>query len=115
MIDADLAFLSACQTSTGGEKLSEEGVHLAGGILTAGYRGVVATTWNINDHYAPEIAEDFYKNLIGPGGDDKKGSKGLSSDGAAHALHYATQQIRKQLGDTEQSLLTWVPYVHFGL
>jgi len=34
----ELAFLSACQTSTGDEKLSEEAVHLAAGMLAAGYR-----------------------------------------------------------------------------
>ncbi|KAH6911835.1 TPR-like protein [Coprinopsis sp. MPI-PUGE-AT-0042] len=33
---ADLAFLSACQTSTGDEKLSDEAVHLAAGMLAAG-------------------------------------------------------------------------------
>jgi hypothetical protein len=29
LVGADLAYLSACQTSTGDEKLSEEAVHLA--------------------------------------------------------------------------------------
>jgi CHAT domain-containing protein len=115
LIGADLAFLSACQTSTGNEQLSEEAVHLAGGMLAAGYRGVVATMWSIGDRYAPGIAEDFYKHLISHGTDDKKGLKGMSSDGAARALHYATQQVRKTLDDSESSLLTWVPYVHFGL
>ena len=43
---ADLAYLSACQTSTGDEKLSEEAVHLAAGMLAAGYRGVIATMWS---------------------------------------------------------------------
>jgi len=115
VIGADLAFLSACQTSTGDEKLAEEAVHLAGGMLAAGYRGVVATIWSIEDHYGPGIAEDFYKHLITHGADDKKCLKGLSSDGAAYALHYAIQQVRKTLDNSELSLLTWVPYVHFGL
>jgi CHAT domain-containing protein len=35
--NADLAFLSACQTSTGDEKLPDEAVHLAAGMLAAGY------------------------------------------------------------------------------
>ena len=35
-IEADLAYLSACQTSKGDEKLSEEAVHLAAGMLAAG-------------------------------------------------------------------------------
>ena len=116
LIGADLAFLSACQTSTGDEQLSEEAVHLAGGMLAAGYRGVVATMWSIEDRYGPGIAENFYKHLLSHHGEnDKKGSEGLSSDGAAHALHYAMQQVRKTLDSSESSLLTWVPYVHFGL
>ena len=113
LIGADLAFLSACQTSAGDEKLSEEAVHLAGGMLAAGYRSVVATMWSIEDQYGPGIAEDFYKHLMNHGVSDKK--EGLSSDGAARALHYAMQQVRKTLDNSESSLLTWVPYVHFGL
>jgi CHAT domain-containing protein len=37
LVGADLAYLSACQTSTGEEQLSEEAVHLAAGMLAAGY------------------------------------------------------------------------------
>ncbi|KDR66746.1 hypothetical protein GALMADRAFT_80422 [Galerina marginata CBS 339.88] len=115
LIGADLAFLSACQTCTGDEKLSEEAVHLAAGMLAAGYRGVVATMWSIQDRYGPKIAEDFYEYLVRRRAEDDTGSERLSGDRAARALHYATQQMRKTLGDSEESLLTWVPYVHFGL
>ena len=108
LVGADLAFLSACQTSAGDEKLSEEAVHLAAGMLAAGYRGAVATMWSIRDEYGPIIAEDFYSNLI-------QDSERLSGEYAARALHHATQNLRKSLGDSESALLTWVPYVHFGL
>ncbi|KAG8697702.1 hypothetical protein FRC09_007690, partial [Ceratobasidium sp. 395] len=40
---ADLAFLSACQTATGDTNLPEEAVHLAAGMIMAGYRRVIAT------------------------------------------------------------------------
>ena len=40
------AFLSASQTNAGGERLSEEAVHLAAGMLAAGCRGAVATMWS---------------------------------------------------------------------
>jgi hypothetical protein len=102
---ADLAYLSACQTSTGDEKLSEEAVHLAAGMLASGYRGVVATMWSISDQYGPQVAEDFYARLISQ-------PEQISTDNAAYALHYSTQKLRKQLGD---SALDWIPYVHFGL
>jgi len=108
----ELAFLSACQTSTGTEKLSEEVVHLAAGMLAAGYRSVVATMWSIKDKYGPVVAESFYKYLMESGKALRK--QGLDSSSAAHALHRAIQDVRETLGDTEQGLLTWVPYVHFG-
>jgi CHAT domain-containing protein len=108
---ADLAYLSACQTSTGDEKLSEEAVHLAAGMLAAGYRGVVATMWSISDQHGPQVAEDFYATLISQDLVSEQLS-GLSTDGAARALHYSTQKLRKQLGD---SPLDWIPYVYFGL
>ncbi|KAF6744540.1 CHAT domain-containing protein [Ephemerocybe angulata] len=97
--NADLAFLSACQTSTGQEKLSDEAVHLAAGMLAAGYRREVATT--------------FYQYLLAHRNDPSA----ASFDGtlSAVALHYATQQLRLNLDDSEKSLLTWIPFVHFGL
>ena len=109
----ELAFLSACQTSTGDEKLSEEAVHLAAGMLAVGYQGVVATMWSIKDSYAPKVAEAFYDYLVKKRKNDK--NSGLDSTHAAYALHHAMQVIRKDIGDTEYGLLTWVPYVHFGL
>lgn len=108
--NADFAFLSACQTSTGNEKLSDEVVHLAAGMLAAGYQSVVATMWSIKDQYGPIVAKDFYGHIL-----EANSSGQLDSANAAHALHYAIQKIRKELGDTEEALLTWVPYVHFGI
>jgi len=110
--NCELAFLSACQTSTGNEKLSEEAVHLAAGMLAVGYRSVVATIWSIKDEYGPVVAEGFYKGLMERG--TPSGRPGINTTNAAHALHQAIQNIRQQVGDMEQGLLTWVPYVHFG-
>jgi len=108
----ELAFLSACQTSTGDNKLSEEVVHLAAGMLAAGYRSVVATMWSIKDKFGPIVAESFYKDLMERG--KISGQPGLDGSHAARALHHAIQDLRMTLGGTEQDLLTWVPYVHFG-
>ncbi|KAJ3525984.1 hypothetical protein NMY22_g10352 [Coprinellus aureogranulatus] len=109
--NADLAFLSACQTSTGEEKLSDEAVHLAAGMLAAGYRRVVATMWPINDSYAPTVANDFYEYLWR---DREEGEDGFDGSLSAYALHHAVQQLRQRLDESEASLLAWVPYVHFG-
>ena len=105
----DLAFLSACQTSKGDLELSEEVVHLAAGMLAAGYRGVVGTMWSISDLHGPEFAEGFYQYLL-----KEKGSEGLDSSRAAYALDYATRKVRETLGEDDTAFLTWVPYIHFG-
>ncbi|KAG8730988.1 hypothetical protein FRC10_002131 [Ceratobasidium sp. 414] len=57
---ADLAFLSVRQTAKGDKELSEEAVHLAAGMIMAGYWTVIATMWSINDEDAPIVAEKFY-------------------------------------------------------
>lgn len=114
MAHADLAFLSACQTSAGDEKLSEEAVHLAAGMLAAGYRGVVGTMWSIRDRYASEIAESFYDHLLVRSAE--VGAPDIDGRYAAESLHHAiTHGIRRKIGDAQKSLLVWVPYVHFGL
>ena len=108
-----LAFLPAFQTSAGDEKLSEEASHLAAGMLVAGYQGVVATMWSTKDRYASEVTGSFYEYLVEKG--KNEGNPRLENAQAAHALHHAIQCLRKQIGDTEDALLAWVPYVHFGL
>ncbi|KAF6744791.1 CHAT domain-containing protein [Ephemerocybe angulata] len=110
--NADLAFLSACQTSTGEAKLSDEAVHLAAGMLAAGYRRVVGTMWSIGDKAAQEVATTFYEYLFTRG--EVTGDGAFDGTLSAQALHHATQQLRLSLDDSESSLLTWVPFVHFG-
>ena len=105
----ELAFLSACQTSKGDLKLSEEVVHLTAGMLAAGYQGVVGTMWSISDMHGPEFATKFYQYLL-----KEKGLKALDSTQAAYALDYATRKVWETLGEDDTAFLTWVPYVHFG-
>jgi CHAT domain-containing protein len=105
----DLAFLSACQTSKGDLKLSEEVVHIAAGMLAAGYCGVVGTMWSISDMHGPAFATKFYEYFLREKGLDK-----LDSTQAAYALDYATRKVRETLGEGDTTFLTWVPYVHFG-
>jgi CHAT domain-containing protein len=109
---ADFAFLSACETSTGDVTLSNEALHLAGAMLAVGYQGVVATMWSIQDLHAPQVAEDFYRELLIRSG-EFEGRKRLDSQQAAYALHHAVRELRKRVGDS--NYLAWVPYVHFGL
>jgi CHAT domain-containing protein len=103
--NAEFAFLSACQTTTGDERLSEEAVHIAGGMLLAGYRGVVATMWSIQDELAPEVADEFYAHIMEDG-------KEPDNTRAAEALHYSIQKLR---GKGDMPLTAWIPFVHLGV
>lgn len=113
--DTDHAFLSACQTGKGDEKLADEVVHLAAGMLAVGYRGVIGTMWSISDKHGPRIAQEFYQHLLDTtlkeGGDRRQ----LDSTRAAHALDSSIRKIRAELGDGERALAIWVPYAHFGI
>lgn len=107
---AELAFLSACETATGDEKIPEESAHLAAGMLAVGFKGVVATMWSIRDDDAPVVVEAFYKKLLEIRSD---GAVQEGATGAAYALHEATRVLREKVG--ESNFLRWVPFVHFGV
>jgi CHAT domain-containing protein len=101
----ELAVLSACQTAKGDSELPEEAIHLAAGMLMAGYGSVVATMWSIRDDDEPIIAEKFYKYLIDEAGGD--------SSRAAYALHHAVAHLRRVRGET--NFESWVPFIHLGI
>ncbi|KAJ7248069.1 CHAT domain-containing protein [Mycena rebaudengoi] len=104
--DADLAFLSACQTATGSKELQDESVHLTAGMLLAGYRGVIGTMWSIDDNDAPQVADAVYAHLLETSPPDPTR--------AAQALHLAIKKLREQPGP-KKSFLHWVPFIHFGV
>ncbi|KAJ7115480.1 CHAT domain-containing protein, partial [Mycena epipterygia] len=104
--NADLAFLSACQTATGSHELQDESVHLTAGMLLAGYRGVIGTMWSIMDNDAPQVAGDVYAHLLRASPPDPRK--------AAEALHLAIQKLREQPG-AKKSFSHWVPFIHFGV
>ncbi|KAI0088764.1 CHAT domain-containing protein [Irpex rosettiformis] len=100
---AELAVLSACQTATGDEKLSEEAVHLAAAMLNVGYRSVIGTMWSISDRTAPEVARRFYESLRSQldSGEEPQ---------PAYALHVAIKRLHRT-----EDLIRWIPFVHYGL
>ena len=99
---AEFAFLSACQTATGDVKLAEEAVHLAAGMMLAGYRSVIATMWSILDKDGPKVAEAVYAELLKDGKADHTR--------AAYALHRAVEKLRL----SGAPLLAWMPFIHMG-
>ncbi|KAF8750930.1 TPR-like protein [Rhizoctonia solani] len=103
--DKHLAFLSACQTAKGDDGLPDEAVHLASGMLMAGYPSVIATMWSIADVHAPMVADEVYARLM------KKGSIGPGD--TARALHYAVAKLREQLWPKD--FVLWMPYIHIGI
>jgi CHAT domain-containing protein len=102
---AEFAFLSACQTTAGDIRLSEESVHIAAGMQLAGYRSIVATMWSIRDDLAPEVADEFYRHIL------REGRRPDPRE-AAEALHLAVRKLRKK---ENVSFTAWIPYVHLGI
>ncbi|KAG8712495.1 hypothetical protein FRC11_015028 [Ceratobasidium sp. 423] len=100
-----LAFLSACQTATGDHIIPDESVHLASGLLTAGYPSVIATMWSVQDADAPVIANGVYRELMKDGMMDYRK--------AAMALHKAVGELRAEVGDKQFG--RWVPFIHLGV
>ncbi|KAJ7639626.1 CHAT domain-containing protein [Mycena polygramma] len=107
-----LAFLSACETAKGDETVPDEAMHLAATQLFAGFRGIVATMWTINDRDGPIVADAFYEHLFKDS--DPVSSPPVHPDltKAAEALHLAVLQLRQEPGI---SFKRWVPFVHYGL
>ncbi|CAE7131874.1 unnamed protein product [Rhizoctonia solani] len=99
-----LAFLSACQTATGNDELPDEAIHLASGMLMAGYPSVIATMWSVRDEDAPFVADKVYAQLM------KDGK--IENGAAGRALHDAVAGLREKVG--EKAFARWVPYIHMG-
>ncbi|KAJ7201873.1 CHAT domain-containing protein [Mycena pura] len=101
--NAEVVFLSACQTATGGSKLVNESCHLGGGFIAAGFRGAIGTLWSMDDRDGPLVAKLFYSRLFG------QGRHPQASD-AAEALHLAIKDLRKN-----ESYERWIPFIHMGV
>jgi len=104
LANCQLAYLSACQTAVNqDEALAEEGLHLSGAFQMAGVPNVIATSWNILDKEAVDVAVNFYLNL-------RDESGGCDTRRSARALHAALRELRNR----GSSPYIWGSYVHFG-
>lgn len=102
---AEVAYLSACQTAKGDEERPEEAIHLAAGMLLAGYRTVFATMWSIADCDAPIVAKEVYSQML-------ESSQRGEGRQAAYALHHAVKVLRERVG--EDAFVRWMPFIHSG-
>ncbi|KAJ7813576.1 CHAT domain-containing protein [Mycena leptocephala] len=107
-----LAFLSACETAKGDNKVPDEAMHLAATLLFAGFRGAVATMWTMNDRDGPKIADTFYEHLFK--NCDPNFNPPVLPDlkQAAKALHLAVAKLREE---PNMPFRRWIPFVHYGL
>lgn len=102
--NAEFVFLAACQTAMGDAILVNESFHLAGGLITAGFAGAIATMWAMLDKDGPVVAEAVYKELFGSG-------KWPQATDAAKALYLAVRKMRADGVPYER----WVPFIHIGV
>ncbi|KAJ6601514.1 CHAT domain-containing protein [Mycena sp. CBHHK59/15] len=107
-----LAFLSACETAKGDERIPDEAMHLAATLLFAGFRTVVGTMWTMDDRDGPKIADTFYEHLFRDCNATSDQPVLPDLKDAARALHFAVKKLRD---DPNVSFQRWVPFVHYGL
>ena len=62
-LNADLVFLSACETAQGELQRGEGIISLARAFAYAGAKSIITTLWQVDDAATKDISIDFYKNL----------------------------------------------------
>ena len=102
---AELAFLSGCETSRGGDVLTDEAVSIAASVQLAGFPHVIGSLWPISDLHAPAVAEEVYTVLTAGG------TREPHPGAAAMALHLAVRSLR---GRRPGFPIFWAAYVHVG-
>jgi CHAT domain-containing protein len=117
--DAQLAYLSACETAGTDEIQPDEVLNLAATMLFVGFKSVIATLWyevnnvastvtdskahrSMNDLDGPFVAERVYKRLFVDGH--------LDLDAVPYALDAAVRDLRS----TGVHPSRWATYVHIG-
>ncbi|KAJ6584583.1 CHAT domain-containing protein [Mycena capillaripes] len=104
--NAQLAFLSACNTATGEWETPDETLHLAAALQFSGFQSVVGTLWPMADSDGSHITREFYQHLFKPGQDSDR----ANARDSAVALSFATKHLRKMGVPLER----WINFVHIG-
>ncbi len=102
LLNAELAFLSACHSAAGNLETPDEALHLAASLQFVGFRSVVGTMWAMVDEDGPVVAGAFYSSLFG--------HRSERAPSSAHALHKAVNALRR----LKVSPSRWACFVHFG-
>ncbi|MEU9204834.1 CHAT domain-containing protein [Streptomyces sp. NPDC048332] len=104
-LTAELAYLSACDTSNTAPRLADEFLHITGAFHLAGYRHVIGTLWPVDDRAAAQLGTDFYAQLT----DD--GTAPPQAGRSALALHLATARLRARYPHAPS---LWAAHTHTG-
>ena len=104
---AEAAFLSSCSAAAGGQHNPGEAMHLAASMLFSGFRSVVGTLWEVDDHDAMTVAYRFYEHLL------EEGPRGMTAENVALALHRAVAILRQ--GRYSKSPRRWAPFISYGV
>ena len=103
---AEFAFLSACFAATPDlAGAPDEVIHLASALQFSGFRSVVGTLWELIDKDAPQLASDFYQNLV------QEGKDKISFKDTARALSLAVNKMREKPNMTPNR---WIQIIHIG-
>ncbi|MFF9374260.1 CHAT domain-containing protein [Streptomyces griseoluteus] len=97
-----LAYLAACDTARGRANLTDQAMHLAGGVQSAGFAHVVASFWPLQSNTSLRMARDFYRHL---------GRRTVSHDDVARAVDHAARAAREASPGRPS---WWTPFHHIG-
>lgn len=103
--DAELAYLSACETTSGRKEFADEALHITGAFHMAGFTHVVGTLWKVADDTSLEVTKRFYAAF--------GASRPFLGD-TAQALHEAVRGVCESVEGVRQNPSLWAPYLHVG-
>jgi CHAT domain-containing protein len=103
-LNAQFAFLAACQTVMGDAALVNESFHLGSGFIAAGFRSIIGTMWSMNDDDGQTVAEIVYSHLF------RDGRQPQAFD-AAEALQLAVKELKHRKIPYQR----WIPFIHIGV
>ncbi|MGW3634909.1 CHAT domain-containing protein [Streptomyces sp. NPDC005122] len=103
--EAELVYLSACETTSGRREFADEALHITGAFHMAGFTHVVGTLWAVADDTSLEVSQRFYAAF---------GPSHPFPGHTAHALRDAVREIRENVEGVRENPSLWAPYIHVG-
>jgi CHAT domain-containing protein len=100
-LNADLVFLSACETAQGELQRGEGIISLARAFAYAGAKSIITTLWQVEDAATKDISIDFYKKL----------KKGFTKD---VALRQAKLRHIKSAKSAQKHPFFWAAMIGIG-